>query len=82
MRKFAVCFLLLASLGTLPAVAWGEEDLSQAADKAREYHTLASSDVIYTQDEMKALYFQNIQIIDLLTQIRDLLDRKLQTEKQ
>ncbi len=47
-----------------------------AADKARRAHDLASTDMIYQQEEWKALYYQNIQIIQLLKEIRDSLQRQ------
>jgi len=41
---------------------------------------LVSPDSIYTTTQLRALYYQNIQIIDLLKQIRSLLQQQL--EKQ
>ncbi|MBI2095870.1 MAG: hypothetical protein HYT89_06855 [Candidatus Omnitrophica bacterium] len=57
-------------------------DVLNAEEKAKKLHELASSDVIYTDQETKALYYQNIQIIDLLTQIRDLLEMRLAEPKE
>jgi len=51
----------------------------EAAEKARRAHELASSDMIYQQEEWKALYYQNIQIIQLLKEIRDSL--QIQNER-
>ena len=42
--------------------------------KARQAHQLAASDMIYQNEEWKAIYYQNQQIIQLLKQIRDSLD--------
>lgn len=50
-----------------------ELDELSAEQKAREAHELASSDMIYQQEEWKALYYQNIQIINLLKEIRELM---------
>ena len=58
------------------------EDSSSAEDKAKELHRLASSDVIYQDQEIKALYYQNLQMIDLLKQIRDLLDSRLKEKSE
>lgn len=57
------------------------EDNTSAEEKAKEVHQLANSDVIYSQEETKAIYYQNIQIIDLLKQIRDILEQRLKETK-
>ena len=54
------------------------EDSDTAEEQARQVHQMATSDVIYTQEETKALYYQNLQIIGLLKEIRDLLDTRLE----
>lgn len=61
--------------------AYAEEEFSSAEDKAREFHRLASSDVIYHDQETKAMYYQNVQMIALLKQIRDILDERLKEPK-
>ncbi|MFH1753081.1 MAG: hypothetical protein ABH875_02760 [Candidatus Omnitrophota bacterium] len=43
---------------------------------ATEIHEKVGTDVIYTEQEIKALYYQNIQVITLLREIRDLLRRQ------
>ena len=63
--------------GSVSVFAEGED----AEERAKQTHQLAASDVIYSQEETKALYYQNLQIIDLLKQIRDLLDQRLQQSK-
>ena len=63
-----------------PLLAIPDDSLS-AEDKAKEVHRLASSDMIYGQEELKALYYQNTQIIDLLREIRDLLAKRLEETK-
>ncbi len=55
-----------------------EERMSEAEKKAKEIHGIVSSDVIYANEELKALYYQNIQIIELLKQIRNLLGQQLE----
>ncbi len=72
---FVVCAMMESDLGRC------EEPAGDAARKAREIHDLATSDVIYVQDELKALYYQNLQIIELLKQIRDVLTTKLENSK-
>ena len=59
----------------LSVPAFAEEDLdpNSAAQKARKSHEMAESDMIYQQEDFKALYYQNIQMIDLLKEIRDSL---------
>ena len=57
------------------------EDNTDAEEKAKEIHQLANSDVIYSQEETKAIYYQNIEIIDLLKQIRDIIDQRLKGAK-
>ena len=43
-------------------------------NKAHEAHQRASSDMMYQNEEWKALYYQNESIIGLLKQIRDSLE--------
>ena len=57
------------------------EDNINAEERANEVHQLANSDMIYSQEETKAIYYQNIRIIDLLKQIRDILDQRLKEAK-
>ena len=57
------------------------QDISfeEAEQRAQKAHDVASSDMIYQQEEWKALYYQNIQIIQLLQEIRDSL--RIQNER-
>ncbi len=48
-------------------------DPNDASEKARKAHDLAGSDVIYQQEDFKALYYQNVEMIQLLKEIRDCL---------
>ena len=77
MKRTIAVGLGILMIGMLSGSAWCEEDPGSALDKADKMHTHASSDVIFSQDETKALYYQNVVIIDLLRQIRDLLDARL-----
>jgi len=45
----------------------------EAAQKAAESHAKANEDMIYAQQDIKALYYQNQQIIELLKDIRTVL---------
>lgn len=81
MRRIMIGSVILMIL--MSYCAWTfAEDAEDAEKKAREIHNIATSDVIYTQEETKALYYQNVQIIDLLRQIRDLLQRQRGTEER
>ena len=67
-------FFIVFSLGffSLTGIVFGEDFSSETAEqKAQEAHDLAASDMIYQQADFKALYYQNIQMIDLLKEIRD-----------
>jgi len=46
----------------------------EAAKKAEELHEQGQKGVLYAQDDTKALYFQNVQIIEILKDIRRLLE--------
>lgn len=75
MRQRAFFLALIFVFGlSAPAMAL---DPAAAEQKADEIRQLAESDVIYSQEATKALYYQNIQMIDLLKQIRDLLQENL-----
>ena len=60
------------------ASAWaaGDEEIDDFGTemKARQAHERASSDMIYQNEEWKALYYQNQQIIQLLKDISDSLN--------
>lgn len=73
---------VLAVTAACPVFAEGEADGTGAAERAQELHRLASSDVVYQDQEIKAIYYQNVQIIDLLKQIRDLLDSRLKEKPE
>ena len=70
---FVVASLLLAMTVFIIVPAFADDTQSDAEQKAQAVHKLATSDMIYSQEEVKALYYQNVQIIDLLKEIRDLL---------
>ena len=74
MNKYCVTlFLSVAlSLSFLSCVVRAES-YGEAEQKAKDIHDIVMSDSIYTEQMTKALYYQNIQIIDLLSEIRDLI---------
>ena len=63
---------VLVLLWAAPVPARSEdEDFSGPEEKAAQAHELAMKDVVYAQEDFKALYYQNIEIIGLLKEIRD-----------
>ena len=48
-----------------------EGTVDDIAAKAKRAHDMAASDVIYQQEDFRALYYQNQQIIALLGDVRD-----------
>ena len=77
MRRFIFVIIVFASVPivSIPSItAQDDENMeSEAAIKAQQAHQLSESDMIYQQQDFKALYYQNIQIIELLQEIRDSL---------
>ena len=67
--SYGAVFFLLFSFSS--AAFAQEMSMENAESKAQEAHDLAGSDVIYQQADLKALYYQNIQMIELLKEIRD-----------
>ena len=55
---------------------WADENVDQthASEKAQEAHDLSASNNIYAQEDFRALYYQNIEVIQLLKEIRDSLE--------
>ena len=81
MKKVLVLAVIVSGVFANSHALFAGEYAGDAAGKAKEIHELASSDVIYVQDELKALYYQNLQIIELLKQIREILDLRLENTK-
>ncbi len=77
-KKSAVILVGIGIVFTMfvPVLTWAEDELdpTSAAEKARKSHELAGSDMIYQQEDFKALYYQNMQVIQLLKEIRDSLE--------
>ena len=72
--------MVLSVLIISPVIAG--DTYEEAAQKADEIHSKVTSDVIYTQQELKALYYQNIQMIRLLEDIKELLRQQLEKEEE
>ena len=84
MKKAYLVFMLVVSFSLIfGSYAYAEyadgESVSDAENKAVAIHKKVMSDVIYTEQEIKALYYQNIVIIDLLQDIKDLLSENLES---
>ena len=58
------------------------ESMRDIKEKAASYHEKATSNFVYLDSEMTAMYYQNIQIIDALEQIRDLLKENLRQMRE
>lgn len=58
------------------------EEVKQVLKELRSTPDLVSPDSIHTATAIKALYYQNIQIMELLGEIRDLLKQSLEKEKE
>jgi hypothetical protein len=65
------CTAALLLIFLMPSAVFAQDDYLSLEEKARRSHELAMSDVIYEQENFKALYYQNQQIIELLREIRD-----------
>ncbi|MFH1798851.1 MAG: hypothetical protein ABH844_05935 [Candidatus Omnitrophota bacterium] len=74
MRRIMVGFLILMGVGIFFCCSGSAEfSFDEAEQKAKEIHDIVATDIIYSEQEIKALYYQNIQIIKLLEDIKDLL---------
>jgi hypothetical protein len=74
--RIALAEWLLVMTFLFPWTAMAQNDeIDDAAENALKSHELASSDMMYQQEEFKAMYYQNIQIIQLLKEILDSLQR-------
>ncbi|UCD14882.1 MAG: hypothetical protein JSV34_03930 [Candidatus Omnitrophota bacterium] len=78
-RTVAVLTIIFYCAGFGCGLVRAQMSLEEAEKKAEQIHNLASSDVIYLDEEEKALYYQNIQIIQLLKEIRDLLRQQAES---
>ena len=78
MRKSGALFFIfgfLAIVFSVTAFALDDDmNESGAEQKARQAHEKAGSDMLYQNEEWKALYYQNQRIIQLLKDMRDSLE--------
>lgn len=83
-RKILILTTLIYGLWTVDCglISANPERIQDAQKMAEEIHKIASSDIIYADEELKALYYQNIQMIDLLRQIRNLLEQQVKREEE
>ena len=63
--------VLIISIMLVCSPVLAEMSYDEAESKAKEAHDLAASDVTYQQADTRALYFQNVQIIELLKEVRE-----------
>ncbi len=66
-----VVALLLLATTMLSTTGRAEEDYTSSEDKAQRAHARSMSDVMYQQEDFRALYYQNETMIQLLKEIRD-----------
>ena len=67
---FALISLLFAGfVSALPVCA--EDEMLTSEEKAEQSHKLAMTDMIYEPENLKALYYQNEAIIQILKEIRE-----------
>lgn len=73
--SFFLIFSLLSIVYSLwSPLGFAEMSFEAAEEKATEAHKLAASDVIYQEQDWKALYYQNLQMISLLKDIKGELE--------
>jgi hypothetical protein len=83
MRKIAVLLIFVHISWILTSgLALAQSGAEDAGKKAEEIHQRALSDVIFVDEELKALYYQNVQIISILKEIRELLRQRLEEEEE
>ena len=74
MRSFILFITIIFTVGVLYSQpAFCQKDYEDAGKKAKEIYEKADSDIIYLDNVMKSLYYQNIQIIELLKEIKTLM---------
>ena len=70
-RFFLTGLVLMLFLSGASLIARAEEDYATSEEKAERAHRLSQSDVIYQQEDFRALYYQNEAVIRLLKEIRE-----------
>jgi len=86
MALFLVVAIISSPLAfTGKRIKSAEEDLAaveKILEELRSTPDLVSPDSIHTATAVKALYYQNIQIMQLLEEIRDLIKQGLEKEEE
>ena len=80
MKKKAI-FVLITVIGISflnNGITRADDTFNNAANMAKEIHAKVATDVIYTDQEIKALYYQNVQMIQLMGEMIDLMRQQLQ----
>lgn len=84
-KKVTFLFIVSFSLMTAGTLFAEEQDAKEQAEslhkiqeKMRASPDLVTPDSIYVTTELKAIYYQNSQAIELLRQIRDILKEQSQ----
>ncbi|MBN2482746.1 MAG: hypothetical protein JXD21_00930 [Candidatus Omnitrophica bacterium] len=82
MQRPILIFLILVYTVSTSQFSFAQTDFEDAQRKAEEIYKEADSDVIYLDNVMKSLYYQNIQIIELLKEIQGLMKQFLEKAEQ
>ena len=72
--SFLLFFILVTGVAASAMDEGDNPDEPDMESKARQAHKLAASDMMYQNEEWKALYYQNQTIIQILKQIRDSME--------
>ena len=70
-KKFITILITGFFLSAWALTANAEKNYTNFEEKARRSHELSMSDVVYQQEDFRALYYQNEAMIQLLKEIRD-----------
>ena len=68
---FKTGWVVALLLSGVVLTAKAEEENLEPQDLAQRAHNLSQSDVMYQQEDFRALYYQNLEMIQLLKEIRD-----------
>jgi hypothetical protein len=64
------------------SVCADDAEVAQAEQQAASIHATVMSNVIYTEQELKALYYQNMAILSYLRDIKGLLQKIADSQAQ
>jgi hypothetical protein len=82
MQRTILIFFFSVYILFTSRLSFAQTDFEDAQKKAAEIYKEADSDVIYLDNVMKSLYYQNIQIIELLKEIQGLMKQFLEKAEQ